>query len=226
MAKTLLSARNIARTLEGEIPVTLVKDVSLDVYEGEFVSITGPSGSGKSSLLYLLGLLDQPTKGTVEVEGVDTTKMDENKLAALRLEKLGFIFQFHFLLPEFTALENVRMPMQRLGKISDRQQIDKAAHLLEQVGLKEHINKVPKQMSGGQCQRVAIARALANDPTLIMADEPTGNLDTHSAATVQDILRDISHEAGRAVVAVTHDVEFAQRADRRIHIVDGKLSDI
>lgn len=226
MAKVLLSARNVARTLEGEIPVTLVKDVSLDVYEGEFMSITGPSGSGKSSLLYLLGLLDQPTKGTIEVEGIDTTKMDENKLAALRLEKLGFIFQFHFLLPEFSALENVRMPMRRLGKISDAEQMEKSVHLLEQVGLKDHIKKVPKQMSGGQCQRVAIARALANDPALIMADEPTGNLDTHSAATVQEMLKDIGHRQGRAVVAVTHDVEFAQVADRRIHIVDGRLSDL
>lgn len=226
MPKTLLSVRNIARTLEGEIPVTLVKDVSLDVFEGEFVSITGPSGSGKSSLLYLLGLLDQPTQGTVELEGIDTTKLNENKLAALRLEKLGFIFQFHFLLPEFTALNNVRMPMRRLGKLSDREQIEKSEHLLEQMGLQDHIKKVPKQMSGGQCQRVAIARTLANDPTLIMADEPTGNLDTHSATTVQNILRDIGHTPGRAVVAVTHDIEFAQRADRRIHIVDGRLADL
>jgi lipoprotein-releasing system ATP-binding protein len=223
MARTLLSARNISRTLEGEIPVTLVKDVSLDVFEGEFVSITGPSGSGKSSLLYLLGLLDQPTTGTILVDDTDATRMNENNLAKLRLEKLGFIFQFHFLLPEFTALDNVRMPMRRLGKISDAEQIEKSAHLLEMVGLKDHIKKVPKQMSGGQCQRVAIARALANDPTLIMADEPTGNLDTHSAATVQQMLRDIGHTKSRAVVAVTHDMEFAQVADRRIHIVDGRI---
>lgn len=225
MPKTLLTCKNISRTLEGEIPVTLVKQASLDVYEGQFTSITGPSGSGKSSLLYILGLLDKPTEGTVEIEGVNTTDLNENKLAAFRLEKLGFIFQFHFLLPEFSALDNVRMPMRRLGKLSDKDQIEKAMHLLDQVGLKEHALKVPKQMSGGQCQRVAIARALANDPTLIMADEPTGNLDTHSAATVQQMLRDIAHTEGRAVVAVTHDIAFADVADRRIHIVDGRIQD-
>lgn len=225
MPKTLLTCKNISRTLKGEIPVTLVKQASLDVYEGQFTSITGPSGSGKSSLLYILGLLDKPTEGTVEIEGVNTTDLNENKLAAFRLEKLGFIFQFHFLLPEFSALDNVRMPMRRLGKLSDKDQIEKAMHLLDQVGLKEHALKVPKQMSGGQCQRVAIARALANDPTLIMADEPTGNLDTHSAATVQQMLRDIAHTEGRAVVAVTHDIAFADVADRRIHIVDGRIQD-
>src|SRR5690606_31142014 len=162
------------------------------IEEGHFTSITGPSGSGKSSLLYLLGLLDKPTTGTIFVDGVKTTKLNEDKLAQFRLEKLGFIFQFHFLLPEFTALENVMLPMQRLGKRSEREQRTRAMELLESVGLKEQAHKLPKQMSGGQNQRTAIARALANDPALVMADEPTGNLDTHSAATVQQILRDIA----------------------------------
>lgn len=225
MTEFLLQARNLIRTLEGEeIKVTLVKDVSLDIAAGQFTAITGPSGSGKSSLLYLLGLLDKPTSGTIRVTGEETTTLDENDLAAFRLEKLGFIFQFHFLLPEFTALENVMLPMQRLGKRSPREQEARAKELLENVGLKDQIKKLPRQMSGGQCQRVAIARALANDPTLIMADEPTGNLDTHSAATVQQILRDIAHTPGRAVVAVTHDESFAKVADKRIHIVDGKIS--
>lgn len=219
----LLDAQNLTRTLEGEIKVTLVKDVSVQIEEGQFTSITGPSGSGKSSLLYLLGLLDKPTTGSIFVEGVETTKLDENDLAAFRLEKLGFIFQFHFLLPEFTAIENVMLPMQKLGKRSQREQKERAAELLESVGLKDQMHKLPKQMSGGQNQRAAIARALANDPALVMADEPTGNLDTHSAATVQQILRDISHTSGRAVVAVTHDESFAQLADKRVHIVDGKI---
>jgi lipoprotein-releasing system ATP-binding protein len=219
----LLEAQNLTRTLEGEIKVTLVKDVSLNVEEGQFTSITGPSGSGKSSLLYLLGLLDKPTTGNIFVEGLETTKLDEDRLAAFRLEKLGFIFQFHFLLPEFSALENVMLPMQRLGKRSTQEQKERAMELLESVGLKDQAHKLPKQMSGGQNQRAAIARALANDPALVMADEPTGNLDTHSAATVQQILRDIAHTPGRAVVAVTHDMSFAQLADRRIHIVDGKI---
>lgn len=223
MMAVLLEAKNLVRTLDGEIKVTLVKDATLDITGGEFTAITGPSGSGKSSLLYLLGLLDKPTSGSIHVEGVETTKLDENDLAAFRLEKLGFIFQFHFLLPEFTALENVMMPMRRLGKRSMAEQKEWGMELLESVGLKEQAHKLPKQMSGGQNQRTAIARALANNPALIMADEPTGNLDTHSAATVQQILKDIAHTAGRAVVAVTHDESFAQQADRRVHIVDGRI---
>ncbi len=223
MDKILLDAKNLTRTLDGEIKVTLIKDVSVQIEEGHFTAITGPSGSGKSSLLYLLGLLDKPTTGSIFVDGIETTKLNEDKLAAFRLEKLGFIFQFHFLLPEFTALENVMMPMRRLGKRTEREQKDRAMELLESVGLKEQAHKLPKQMSGGQNQRTAIARALANDPALVMADEPTGNLDSHSAATVQQILRDIAHTQGRAVVAVTHDESFAQVADRRIHIVDGKI---
>jgi lipoprotein-releasing system ATP-binding protein len=223
MAEILLTARNVSRTLEGEVPVTLVKQASLDIEAEHFTAITGPSGSGKSSLLYLLGLLDKPTSGQINVTGIETGKLNENEMAALRLEKLGFIFQFHFLLPEFTALENVTMPMRKLGKVSERAQNEKGMMLLESVGLADHAKKLPKQMSGGQAQRVAIARALANDPVLIMADEPTGNLDTHSAATVQEILRDIAHQKGRAVVAVTHDENFAETADKRIHIVDGRI---
>lgn len=224
MGEILLQAKNLIRTLESEeLKVTLVKDVSVDIQAGQFTAITGPSGSGKSSLLYLLGLLDKPTSGSVFVTGQDTTKLDENHLAAFRLEKLGFIFQFHFLLPEFTALENVMLPMQRLGKRSPHEQKSRAAELLESMGLKDQMHKLPKQMSGGQNQRTAIARALANDPALVMADEPTGNLDTHSSATVQQILRDIAHSEGRAVVAVTHDEAFAKVADKRIHIVDGKI---
>ncbi len=224
MNNVLLSARNLVRTLDGEIKVTLVKDASLDVREGQFTAITGPSGSGKSSLLYLLGLLDKPTSGTLHIADTETTTMDEDDLAAFRLEKLGFIFQFHFLLPEFTAMENVRLPMDRLGKLSHKENTQKAIHLLESVGLHDQINKLPKQMSGGQCQRVAIARALANDPMLVMADEPTGNLDSKSSAIVQQLLRDIAHTPGRAVVAVTHDLAFAQVADQNIHIVDGKIA--
>ena len=225
MGEILLSAKNLVRTLTSEeIEVTLVKDASLDIEAGQFTAITGPSGSGKSSLLYLLGLLDKPTSGTIHVTGVETTKLNENDLAQFRLEKLGFIFQFHFLLPEFTALENVTLPMQRLGKLSQKEMMDKAMHLLESVDMKEQAHKLPKQMSGGQNQRAAIARAMANDPTLIMADEPTGNLDSKSSGTVQLLLRDIAHTTGRAVVAVTHDEAFAAAADRNVHIVDGKIA--
>jgi lipoprotein-releasing system ATP-binding protein len=225
MGEMLLSAKNLMRKLTSEeIEVTLVKDASLEVEAGQFTAITGPSGSGKSSLLYLLGLLDKPTSGSIHVTGVETTRLNENDLAQFRLEKLGFIFQFHFLLPEFTALENVTLPMQRLGKLSQKEMTDKGMHLLESVDMKEQAHKLPKQMSGGQNQRAAIARAMANDPTLIMADEPTGNLDSKSSGTVQQLLRDIAHTSGRAVVAVTHDEAFAAAADRNIHIVDGYIT--
>ena len=220
----LMSARDVTRTLIGEeIEVTLVKNASLDIQTEHFTAITGPSGSGKSSLLYLLGLLDRPTSGSINMLGTETTQLSENDLAEFRLEKLGFIFQFHFLLPEFSALENVCLPMQKLGKLSPKQQKEKGMALLESVGITEQAHKLPKQMSGGQNQRAAIARALANDPALVLADEPTGNLDTHSAATVQQILREIAHTQGRAVVAVTHDENFASVADKRIHIVDGRI---
>ncbi|MBI2233971.1 MAG: ABC transporter ATP-binding protein [Micavibrio aeruginosavorus] len=219
----LLEAEHLTRTLEGDIPVTLVRDASVTVGIGEFVSVTGPSGSGKSSLLYLLGLLDTPTSGIVKIEGVDATALDENSCAALRLEKLGFVFQSHFLLPEFTALENVMLPMRHLGQYPDKIIQEKAFALLDDLGLGDHARKHPKQLSGGQSQRVAIARALANDPLLILADEPTGNLDSASSALVQGILKDLAHGHDRAVIAVTHDPAFAAQADRRIHIIDGAI---
>ncbi len=220
----LLEIKNITRILPGEVPVTLVQDISMSLNAGEFVSITGPSGSGKSSLLYLLGLLDKPTQGTVLVEGRDTSAMSGETLAALRLERLGFVFQFHFLLPEFTALENVMLPMQRLAKLNDKERKARGEKILSDLGLADQMHKLPKQMSGGQCQRVAVARALANDPAIILTDEPTGNLDMASSTTVQNILKDLAHKEKRAVVAVTHDMDFAAMADRRIHLVDGKLT--
>ncbi len=219
-----MSVHDVTRTLIGEeIEVTLVKNASLDIETEHFTAITGPSGSGKSSLLYLLGLLDRPTSGTINMLGTETTELSENDLAQFRLEKLGFIFQFHFLLPEFSALENVCLPMQKLGRLSPKQQKEKGIALLESVGLHDQVNKLPKQMSGGQCQRVAIARSMANDPAMILADEPTGNLDSQAATTVQEILRKIAHTEGRAVAAVTHDENFAKVADKRIHIVDGRI---
>jgi lipoprotein-releasing system ATP-binding protein len=223
MTAPVIEAEGLTRQLPGEVTVTLVDDASLAVHEGEFVAIIGASGSGKSSLLYLLGLLDRPTKGHIWLHGQDASALDEDALAGLRLEQLGFVFQFHFLLPEFTALENVMLPMRRLGRLRQSEIEARAMELLASLDLAGEANKLPKQLSGGQSQRVAIARALANDPLLILADEPTGNLDTSASANVQKILRDLAHHHGRAVIVVTHDRDFAAAADRVIEMSDARI---
>ena len=220
-APALLEAQHITRRLpEG---VTLVQDASLKVERGEFIAITGPSGSGKSSLLYLLGLLDRPTEGRVLLEGRDTASLSAAELANLRLARLGFVFQFHFLLPEFSTLDNVLIPIRRLGRLKDAAARAQAMKLLEALGMAEAAAKLPEQLSGGMRQRAAIARALANDPAIILADEPTGNLDTRNAAAVFDIFARLATEEGRAILVVTHDAELAKRANRRIHLVDGRI---
>jgi lipoprotein-releasing system ATP-binding protein len=219
----VLRAERVTRTLAGEVPVTLVRDVNLTVGGGEFVCIMGPSGSGKSSLLYLLGLLDAPTEGRVFVAGADTSTLDDDQLTDLRLARLGYVFQFHFLLAEFSALDNVLLPMRKLGRLGEDAARARSSQLLDRLGVADQANKRPSQLSGGQRQRVAIARALANDPLVILADEPTGNLDSVSSTNVRDILRDLTRELGKAVVAVTHDANFAAAADRRIGIVDGQI---
>jgi lipoprotein-releasing system ATP-binding protein len=219
----LIAARDMTRILPGIVPVTLVHDINLDIGDNEFVAITGPSGSGKSSLLYLLGLLDMPTTGEVLIRGRATAHMDEDERAMTRLATLGFVFQFHFLLPEFSALENVMLPMRALAKLTAGAMRERAASLLESLGLADHIHKRPDQMSGGQRQRVAVARSLANDPPIILADEPTGSLDSHSSEQVFSILRDLVDSRGKTVVAVTHDLDLAARMDRRLHLIDGAI---
>ena len=219
----LLVAEHLGRTLPGAVPVTLVEDVNLEIDRGEFVAIMGPSGSGKSSLLYLLGLLDIPTAGRITLDGEDTSNFDGERLAEVRLRKLGFVFQFHFLLPEFSSLDNVVLPMLRLGRLGRDAAMVRGRALLGDLGLTEHMHKRPDQLSGGQRQRVAIARALANDPLVILADEPSGNLDSASSATVRQILRELVDQQHKTVIAVTHDVSFAAAADRRIGLVDGHI---
>jgi lipoprotein-releasing system ATP-binding protein len=222
VSETALEVVGLVRRAQGVISHTLVNGIDLSVKKGEFLAITGPSGSGKSSLLYLIGLLDAPTEGEIIICGQPTSKLSETERADVRLTKCGFVFQFHFLLTEFTALENVLLPMRAHGKMSTKDMHGRATALLSSLGLGEQVAKRPNQLSGGQRQRVALARALANQPEIIVADEPTGNLDTASTEQVFGILRDIA-DNGQTVVVVTHDAALAARADRRIHIVDGKI---
>lgn len=219
----LIEARDVSRILQETVPVTLVRDIDISVGHGEFVSVTGPSGSGKSSLLYLLGLLDVPTSGSVFLDGQDTTGLDADALAAMRLRKIGFVFQFHFLLPEFSVLQNVMLPMRRLGNQNEAEMTKRGHRLLEELDITDQAMKRPDQLSGGQRQRVAIARALANDPALILADEPTGNLDSKNSEIVQEIFAKLVRDEGRTVVAVTHEPGFAEATDRNIHLVDGRV---
>jgi lipoprotein-releasing system ATP-binding protein len=221
--EVLIEARDVTRILSGIVPVTLVQGINLAIRAREFVAITGPSGSGKSSLLYLLGLLDMPTQGEVLIRGHATARMSESERARTRLSDLGFVFQFHFLLPEFSALDNVTLPMRALGRLTPRQMRERGADLLASFGLAEHMHKRPDQMSGGQRQRVAVARSLANDPPVVLADEPTGSLDSASSEQVFQILRDLVDKNGKTVVAVTHDLDLAARMDRRVHLVDGRI---
>jgi lipoprotein-releasing system ATP-binding protein len=222
-AMPLIEARNVTRILPGIVPTTLVHDIDLAIRDNEFVAITGPSGSGKSSLLYLLGLLDLPTTGEVLIRGKATVHMNEEERAFTRLTLLGFVFQFHFLLPEFTVLDNVMLPMRALGTLSAAAMRSRARDLLGSLGLGDHVTKRPDQLSGGQRQRVAVARALANEPPIILADEPTGSLDSKASEQVFEVLRDLVDRYGKTVVAVTHDLALAERMDRHIELLDGHI---
>lgn len=219
----LIELRGVTRIIGDGVATTLVEDISLTIEEGEFVAIIGPSGSGKSSLLYLLGLLDVPTSGEVLIRGEPLSHLDEAARAQARLAMLGFIFQFHFLLPEFTALGNVMLPMRALGHLNESESKARALELLKSLGLEEHAMKRPDQLSGGQRQRVAIARALANEPLVVLADEPTGNLDSASSEQVLSIFRRLVEDTGRAIVMVTHDMTLAARTDRQVQIIDGRI---
>jgi lipoprotein-releasing system ATP-binding protein len=222
-AMPLIEARNVTRILPGIVPTTLVQGIALSISDNEFVAITGPSGSGKSSLLYLLGLLDLPTTGEVLINGRATVHMDEEERAHTRLTQLGFVFQFHFLLPEFTILDNVMLPMRALGRLSDAAMRARARDLLASLGLADHVRKRPDQLSGGQRQRVAVARALANEPPVILADEPTGSLDSKASEQVFEVLRELVEKHGKTVVAVTHDLALAARMDRHVELLDGRI---
>ncbi|MBL8020314.1 MAG: ABC transporter ATP-binding protein [Leptospirales bacterium] len=204
----------------GSPPTDVIRDVSFEVGGGEFMSLTGKSGSGKSTLLYMISTLDHPTSGSVEIDGVDVTKLTQKELHRFRNRHMGFIFQFHYLLPEFTVLENVLMPAVKARE--EAQRIGRARDLIAQFDLSEKLNHLPGQLSGGQQQRVAIARALLMEPDFVFADEPTGALDSVNGKIVMDIFERISKEK-TTVIYVTHDSEFAEKARRKIRLKDGRI---
>ena len=225
MAEVILKLEGILKELElsKDIRQTIIPNLSVEIMAGDFVAITGPSGSGKSTLLYIMGGLDKPTAGTVWLDGEAINDKSEPEMNKIRNEKIGFIYQFHFLLPEFNAVENVSMPMMINGRLSRKEIKDRAKMLLDLVEMQNKYTNKPSQLSGGQQQRVAIARALANDPKVLLGDEPTGNLDSRSAKNVYNLFDRLNREMHQTVIVVTHDEEFANRAGRRIHLVDGKI---
>lgn len=218
----IIEIKNLTKVYGDGVELRALDDLSLDIKRGEFLAIIGPSGSGKSTLLHMIGILDTPTSGTIFIDGQDVTSMSEDKRSKARNNMLGFIFQYHHLLPDFTALENVMMPLLIAGK-SKKQARELAEELLREVGLEDRLNHRPTQLSGGQSQRVAVARALANDPKIVIGDEPTGNLDSKSSQMIYDLLRKLNKERNQTFILVTHDEQMAKRTDRIVRLVDGRV---
>ncbi len=224
MSDISLSCRNLVKFLgEEENRVQALKDVSLELTKGKVYSIVGPSGCGKSTLLYLLGLLDQPDSGEIYIGEKQSAHLSENEATLIRNEHLGFIFQFHFLLKEFTAAENVMLPMIRLGKLSDTEMKGRALELLEAVGIGHKAERRANHLSGGEQQRVAIARALANQPEIILADEPTGNLDSANSDKVFELLKRLAHDRNITILVVTHNPAIAKASDIVLEMRDGSF---
>jgi lipoprotein-releasing system ATP-binding protein len=221
--KKILEVKNINKIYGDEIKYQVLYDINLTFEEGSFNSIIGQSGSGKSTLLNIIGTLDKATSGDVLIEGTDIKHMSANQLADYRNKMIGFVFQFHYLLPEFTALENVLMPYRIQNKKITKEVIRQAEETLKLVGLEKVKNNLATKMSGGQQQRTAIARALMNRPKIILADEPTGNLDSDSTETIYDLLRSINEEYKTTFVIITHDRRIAEKTDRIIEIKDGRI---
>ncbi len=221
-----LQCHDIRKTYrEGSLDTEVLKGVSFDIEQGELVSIIGTSGSGKSTLLHILGALDDASAGSVHFLEQDLAALSSNKQAKLRNQHLGFVYQFHHLLADFSALENVAMPL-LIGGVKPSQAKKEAAALLDKVGLSHRVDHRPSELSGGERQRVAIARALVNKPSLVLADEPTGNLDHATALSIYDLMRELNREYNTAFLVVTHDGELAAKMDRQLHMQDGLLVDV
>ncbi|MGE0705396.1 MAG: ABC transporter ATP-binding protein [Vicinamibacterales bacterium] len=219
----MIELREVSKTVSsGGEPLTILHPLTTTIPKGQFVAIVGPSGSGKSTLLGLLAGLDAPTTGSVVIDGVDITKLDEDALARLRGEKIGFVFQFFHLIPSLTAYENIVVPMEISGAPNAGRRADA---LLEEVGLTGRAHHYPSQLSGGEQQRVALARALANDPPIVLADEPTGNLDSRNGRHIMELLHTVHRSRGATLVLVTHDSELAAIADERLVLRDGRVVD-
>ena len=223
MAAPIISLHGVRRIYPmGSQVVPALDDVSLDVQAGEFVAIVGPSGSGKSTMMHILGCLDRPTAGSYELAGTPVASLDDDGLARLRSQAIGFVFQSYNLLPRTTALENVATPLLYQG-VARAERTRRAREALERLGMGDRVSHEPTELSGGQQQRVAVARALVTEPALILADEPTGNLDSRSGADVMTLFREL-HAAGRTIVLITHDSDVAASADRQIHLRDGRIA--
>ena len=224
MSNTILACEAVCKNYyDGQLNVQVLDNLTLQVDKGQSIGIVGASGSGKSTLLHILGGLDKPTSGRVSLMGQDLSELSQKQLSGLRNRHLGFVYQFHHLLPEFSALENVMMPL-LIGKRPKEQARERALLMLEKVGLKNRVQHRPGELSGGERQRAAIARALVTDPACLLADEPTGNLDRKNALNILDMMMELKQELGTALVVVTHDDEMAARFDRVLNMTDGALS--
>jgi putative ABC transport system ATP-binding protein len=222
--ENIVSIRNLSKLYsQGEIQVTALDNISLDIQTSEFLTLMGPSGSGKSTLLHIIAGIDRPTSGECHVQGIDVTRLNESQLADWRNQNVGFVFQTFNLIPVLTAFENVELPL-LLTRLNRRQRRAQVENALDLVGLADRARHLPKQLSGGQEQRVAIARSLVTDPALIVADEPTGNLDSHSAQEVLGVLQALRSQAGKTIILVTHDPKAAAFGTRTIHLEKGELN--
>jgi len=223
MSNTIIEISHLKKDYHlGEVTVHALRGVDLQIKEGEFVAIMGVSGSGKSTMLNILGCLDKPTSGEYFLDGVNVNTMDKDALARLRNKKLGFVFQAYNLLPRTTALENVELPLFYNSRVKGKERLERSVNALEAVGLKDRMDHMPNQLSGGQQQRVAIARSLVNDPVLILADEPTGNLDTRTSFEIMELFQDLN-DKGRTIIFVTHETDIARFAKRNVLFRDGKI---